>query len=72
MFYWHCFVIVVLLSLTFSVTFPDGYTIDDIQYIWKNGNDNISVEIYEGVTISQFNIRGIQTKNLTKTDHNGE
>ncbi|XP_076071906.1 gamma-aminobutyric acid receptor subunit alpha-6-like [Mytilus galloprovincialis] len=48
-----------------------GYTVNDILYIWKNGQDK-SVEMYEGVTMSQFNIRGIQTKNLTKIDHNGE
>ena len=50
--------------------FADGYTVNDIQYIWKHGQDK-SVEVYEGLTISQFNIRGIQTKNLTKVDHNG-
>ena len=51
--------------------FVDGYTVNDILYIWKNGQDK-SVEMYEGVTMSQFNIRGIQTKNLTKIDHNGK
>ncbi|XP_052075913.1 gamma-aminobutyric acid receptor alpha-like [Mytilus californianus] len=48
-----------------------GYTVNDILYIWKHGQDK-SVEMYDGVTMSQFNIRGIQTKNLTKIDHNGE
>ncbi|KAK3108581.1 hypothetical protein FSP39_011219 [Pinctada imbricata] len=47
-----------------------GYTTRDIIYEWAHGNDH-SVDVYDDVTMSQFDIDVIRANNKTKIDQFG-
>ncbi|KAJ8298079.1 LOW QUALITY PROTEIN: hypothetical protein KUTeg_024610 [Tegillarca granosa] len=49
----------------------DGYTTQDVVYLWKYGNTN-SVDVYNDVTMSQFNMATIKARNFTEINHFGE
>ena len=40
----------------------DGYTTDDIVYLWKYGN-NISVEVNKDVRLAQFDLISVSSSN---------
>lgn len=48
----------------------DGYTIDDIQYLWKNG-ENVSVEVVDDVRLAQYDLIEVKTSNHTERTTHG-
>lgn len=49
---------------------PDGYTIEDIQYLWKNG-ENVSVEVVDDVRLAQYDLIEVKTSNHTERTIHG-
>lgn len=45
-----------------SFFFSDGYTTDDIIYLWKYGN-NYSVEVNKDVRLAQFDLIAVKSSN---------
>lgn len=49
----------------------DGYTTDDVIYLWKYGN-NHSVEVNEDMTLAQFDLIQVMSTNNTRRNKMGE
>lgn len=49
----------------------DGYTTDDVIYLWKYGN-NHSVEVNEDMTLAQFDLIKVMSTNNTRRNKMGE
>ncbi|XP_021340082.1 gamma-aminobutyric acid receptor alpha-like [Mizuhopecten yessoensis] len=49
-----------------------GYTTKDVLYIWKVGAVPSPVEVYNDLTMSQFDMDFIQSMNFTESNHMGE
>ncbi|XP_033742547.1 gamma-aminobutyric acid receptor alpha-like [Pecten maximus] len=49
-----------------------GYTTKDVLYIWKVGSAPSPVEVYNDLTMSQFDMDFIQSMNFTESNHMGE
>lgn len=67
----HCYNYLQLLDDTVYYLFSDGYTTDEIIYRWQTSNKS-GVEIYDDVTLSQFDIVSIWTANNTYSDALGK
>ena len=50
---------------TVNLSFIDGYTTADVLYLWKYGNDK-SVEVQDGLMMSQFDLKTVTTNNQTR------
>lgn len=57
--------------ILYTICFLDGYTTDEIIYRWQTSNKS-GVEIYDDVTLSQFDIVSIWTANNTYSDALGK
>ena len=68
---YHCFSLFCHRSHVFNILFPDGYTTDDVIYLWKYGNDK-SVEVHDGVRMSQFDLKTVSTNNHTEKNTFGK
>ena len=51
--------------------FPDGYTTDDIKYLWKYGN-HVSVEVVDDVKLAQYDLISVKTDNNTERTLHGK
>ncbi|XP_069129302.1 gamma-aminobutyric acid receptor subunit alpha-6-like [Argopecten irradians] len=49
-----------------------GYTTKDVMYIWKVSSGPSPVEVYNDLTMSQFDMDFIQSMNFTQSSHMGE
>lgn len=67
----HCYNYLQLLDDTVYYLFSDGYTTDEIIYRWQTSNKS-GVEIYDDVTLSQFDIVSIWTANNTYSNALGK
>ena len=57
--------IYLFIYLILFLFFIDGYTTDDVIYLWKYGNEK-SVEVHDGVMMSQFDLKTVTTDNHTR------
>ena len=50
--------------------FPDGYTTDEVVYVWAGGDE--PVRKYGDITMAQFTLNSIHHNTSTHSDHHGK
>ena len=55
---------------TFLVLLSDGYTTNDVQYLWSNGS--VPVKKYKDITMAQFTLTKISYDNKTMGQNHGK
>ena len=54
----------------FFVLLSDGYTTNDVQYLWSNGS--VPVKKYKDITMAQFTLTKISYDNKTMGQNHGK